>query len=331
MDAQKTKEYLKQVFDIEMTLHTHKKLMEDYKNKRQKERPRTPEFTFYQKPEAPKQLHNDAERKLCDFGLLNNEAIQIVVFFGIGGVFGLFFLIFFFKLMSSLSQGGRWADGGQASAFFLFLGLALATAIPILIGLRIWQKATADIKHRDKIAYEKYTKELEQYNQQYETSKKIYDTRLAQTESRLITYDKTTNVETANLNGSLYKLEKSLKQLYDVNIIYPKYRNLIAIATIYEYFASGRCTELEGPNGAYNLYENELRANIIIGSLGKIISDLQQIKNGQFALYQELQNSNREITRLLYDISDNTQMTSYHAKVAAAAASADRYIVGMVW
>ena len=331
MDAQKTKEYLKQVFDIEMALHTHKKLMEDFQTKRQKERPNTPEFSFYKKPEPPKRLHNETERKLCDFGLLNNEAIQIVVCFGIGGLFGLFFLIGFFTLMSEMGQGGSWVDGGQAKAFLLFLGLGLATAIPIFIGLKIWKRETDYIIQRDKNAYEKYTKDLAQYNQQYETSKKIYDDRLARTQSQIVTYDKVTNVETANLNGSLYKLEKSLKQLYDVNIIYPKYRNLIAIATIYEYFASGRCTELEGPNGAYNLYENELRANIIIGSLGQIISDLQQIKNGQFALYQELQNSNREITRLLYNISDNTQMTSYHAKVAAAAASADRYIVGMVW
>lgn len=327
MDAQKTKEYLKQVFDIEMTLHTHKKLMEDYKTKRQKERPNAPEFSFYQKPEPPQRLHNDSERKLCDFGLLNNEAILIVVCFIIGGLFGIFFI----RTLFMLQYASRWDSGETATFWGLFFGLGIATAIPILIALRVWQKATADIKYRDKIALEKYTNDLAQYNQQYETSKKIYEDRLAQTQSQLVTYDKVTNIETANLNGSLYKLEKSLKQLYDVNIIYPKYRNLIAIATIYEYFASGRCTELEGPNGAYNLYENELRANIIIGSLGQIISDLQQIKNGQFALYQELQNSNREITRLLYNISDNTQMTSYHAKVAAAAASADRYIVGMVW
>ena len=220
MDAQKTKEYLKQVFDIEMALHTHKKLMEDFQTKRQKERPNTPEFSFYKKPEPPKRLHNETERKLCDFGLLNNEAIQIVVCFGIGGLFGLFFLIGFFTLMSEMGQGGSWVDGGQAKAFLLFLGLGLATAIPIFIGLKIWKRETDYIIQRDKNAYEKYTKDLAQYNQQYETSKKIYDDRLARTQSQIVTYDKVTNVETANLNGSLYKLEKSLKQLYDVNIIY---------------------------------------------------------------------------------------------------------------
>ena len=118
-----------------------------------------------------------------------------------------------------------------------------------------------------------------------------------------------------------------METLYSQNIVYSKYRNLIAIATIYEYFESGRCCELEGSNGAYNLYENELRANIIIGSLSQIISDIQQIKNGQYALYQELSRSNK----LLESIADNTQLTAYYANVAAVAASADRYIVGMVW
>ena len=46
-----------------------------------------------------------------------------------------------------------------------------------------------------------------------------------------------------------------LNNYYDKNIIYPKYRDLVALCMIYEYLVSGRCLTLEGRNGAYNKYD----------------------------------------------------------------------------
>lgn len=62
--------------------------------------------------------------------------------------------------------------------------------------------------------------------------------------------------EVKELKKTLDETQAALDALYSVNIIYPKYRNFAAICTIYEYFDSGRCTELSGPTGAYNLYRN---------------------------------------------------------------------------
>jgi hypothetical protein len=125
-------------------------------------------------------------------------------------------------------------------------------------------------------------------------------------------------------------LQISLTKLYSQNIVYAKYRNFVAIATIYEYFESGRCFELEGPNGAYNMYEGELRSSIIICSLSEIISNLGQIKNGQFALYQQIQRSQENVTHLLNNIYDAQVLTAYYANAAAVAASADRIIFGII-
>ena len=36
---------------------------------------------------------------------------------------------------------------------------------------------------------------------------------------------------------------------------------MIAVAKIYEYLKSGRCTQLNGANGAYRIYDNEIRIN----------------------------------------------------------------------
>ena len=39
---------------------------------------------------------------------------------------------------------------------------------------------------------------------------------------------------------------------------------MTAMCTMYEYFVTGRCDKLSGADGAYNLYETEVRQNIII-------------------------------------------------------------------
>ncbi len=81
---------------------------------------------------------------------------------------------------------------------------------------------------------------------------------------------------------------KVKQQLLDLKIIYPKYNDIVAWTTIYEYYQTGRCNALSGPDGAYNLYESETRANIIISQLDKIIDQLDAIKKNQFVLYQVL-------------------------------------------
>ena len=57
----------------------------------------------------------------------------------------------------------------------------------------------------------------------------------------------------------LTKAKEHLQKIYDKNIIFPKYRNLTMVCSLYEYICAGRFTELEGPNGAYNCLETEIR------------------------------------------------------------------------
>ena len=110
--------------------------------------------------------------------------------------------------------------------------------------------------------------------------------------------------------------------IYSANVIYPKYRNLVAVTTIYEYLASGRCDTLEGADGAYNLYEMELRQNIVIGQLSSVLDSLEQIKSNQFTLYSEIAESNRKSAELLSDISDNVEFNRYASEETAKANAA---------
>ena len=106
---------------------------------------------------------------------------------------------------------------------------------------------------------------------------------------------------------------------------------MVAIATINEYLMSGRCFELEGPNGAYNLYEMELRQNIIIGQLSTIINSLEQIRNNQFSLYQELVKANATVNDVLQEVRgvrENTRLTAYFAGVTALIEASPKVYIG---
>lgn len=121
--------------------------------------------------------------------------------------------------------------------------------------------------------------------------------------------------------------EAMLENIYRENIIYPKYRNMVAVLSMYEYFTSGRCTELTGHEGAYNIYENELRLNIIISSLDDILYRLDEIKQNQYVLYQELKSTQNMIDSLSGDLNymmssvnaveRNSSIAAYNSKMAA--------------
>lgn len=111
-----------------------------------------------------------------------------------------------------------------------------------------------------------------------------------------------------------------LGHVYEKNIVHPKYRNLVAISQIYEYIDTGRCTELEGPDGAYNLYESELRQDRIIEQLDVIITQLDRLNNTMGYVASAINQSNNllnNISNSLYRIEANTALTAYNTQCIA--------------
>lgn len=131
------------------------------------------------------------------------------------------------------------------------------------------------------------------------------------------------------------EVEKTLENLYSLNIIFPKYRTMAAITQICEYFESGRCTELAGPNGAYNLYESELRMNLLIDRLDLVISNLEGIRRNQYMLYDEICKGNQLVEEVLDSvnyackkietISVNTSISAYNTKIISDNTQAIRF------
>jgi hypothetical protein len=111
-------------------------------------------------------------------------------------------------------------------------------------------------------------------------------------------------------------------------VVFSKYRNLIALSSFYEYLMSGRCTSLEGTNGAYNLYEMEIRSNQIISQLSNVLNSLEQIKDNQYMAYTQLTSINNNLLELntamdtavnsIEALSDNTEALAHTTQESSA-------------
>lgn len=106
---------------------------------------------------------------------------------------------------------------------------------------------------------------------------------------------------------------QTLEKMYHMDIIHFKYRNLVAVAQLYEYIETGRASTLEGHEGAYNIYEHELRQNMIIDRLDRISEQLEEIAANQSKIYSAICESNM----LLGQIANNTAITAYNTSVMA--------------
>lgn len=164
--------------------------------------------------------------------------------------------------------------------------------------------------------------------------------------------------EIAEAEELLKKTFAARNELYAFDIIFGKYRNAVALSSFYEYLMSGRCTSLEGADGAYNIYESEIRANRVIAQLDTVISSLEDIKQNQYMMYEELCSINSSLDSLNYTmdaalksirgieantnhmseymehisqnsdvIAHNTAVTAYYSKVNAQLTNALGYMV----
>lgn len=157
--------------------------------------------------------------------------------------------------------------------------------------------------------------------------------------------------EIAEAEGLIDETVSARNELYSYNIIFEKYRNVVALSSFYEYFMSGRCSALEGADGAYNIYENEIRMNRVISQLDCVIDELDKIKQNQNMIYEEMCNINVSLQRLnttttkalnaIQNIGDsvahisknsdiiahNTAVTAYYSKLNAELTNALGYMV----
>lgn len=154
------------------------------------------------------------------------------------------------------------------------------------------------------------------------------------------------------------ELNDTLQMLYNLKIdgvycLHPNYRGLSTISILYGYFETGRCTQLQGHEGAYNLYEDEKLKGIIISKVNEISYKLDKLNatmsyvgmvmneiNNQVAILADestrisneisnIQNQiaktgdriNSNISSQLNSIRENTANSAYYSEIGARAAT----------
>lgn len=237
---------------------------------------------------------------------------QGVSYFGdweFGETYGCAYIISF--ILCCIFFGNMWSHmpiilGIICVVFSSFLGgflVALPVSAMFYIGVFIYNKHNAP--------------------KNYEKEMNIYVTQVKQDESRVRNELKIKNnilMKRDILESSLESTQKLLENLYSYNIVYKKYRNIVAITMFCEYLESGICTQLKGHEGAYNQFEKELRDRIIIAELRTISNQLESIQQTQYMLYEEIKKGNDTANRILRSaerMENNSEIEKYSAEVIA--------------
>ena len=165
-----------------------------------------------------------------------------------------------------------------------------------------------DIKN-EKLLQKVYAEKLEQYNKAVDDIQKRNEASQKYAEEHYPTWESNYNESITLMNTDLLMTRKLLDELYQMDYVFNKYRNLPALTSIYEYFITGRCESLSGSHGAYNMYEDEMRKETIITQLNTIIANLEQIKQNQYTLYQQVTIIQKITATILDEIYSNTSPT----------------------
>ena len=203
---------------------------------------------------------------------------------------------------------GIFADPSNWITFLI--GCSIIGYIIALICLFYWHRDTVKDAHDEKKAYPEKLKEVERKKQNRKQEIEYKKKQLTMLPSVV-----------SKSEQELQQTRDLLKKYYDLGFIYPKYRGMVPVCQIYEYLESGRCFSLLGPGGAYNLYESEVRSNLIISKLDDVISRLDDLSAGQQMLANVIRESNRKIDRLSQSfdrIEENTAMSAYYSGITAA-------------
>jgi hypothetical protein len=184
-----------------------------------------------------------------------------------------------------------------------FIILTFASWFGVTIAVACARKMFAHKRYKK--AYTKYLGEMHNYPQ----VRKPFDEKITPIQA---------GIDTAN--SFIAATKHVLSDLYALDIIFAKYRNLVAVSSIYEYLNSGRCDALEGHEGAYNIFESEIRQDMIIVQLDRAIASLEEIRNTQYMLYDAIQESNRlaaQSAAEMRKIGASSALTAYYAKQSA--------------
>lgn len=191
-----------------------------------------------------------------------------------------------------------------------------------------YNKKKKAITQQNSLAYNEYQHTLERYNKELDNVREHNERVKQEYNKDYPAWEQNNQENLALLSKHLSHTKELLAKLYTHDFVYSKYQNLPALTSIYEYILTGRCDELTGPHGAYNLYEDEVRKDMVISQLNTVIENLEKIKQNQYMLYQQVKKISDETSIIKYELDairgytvQLTELTALNTYYSALTAS----------
>lgn len=231
-------------------------------------------------------------------------SIAVSIFTMLTGFIGIPWNKFVFPFLRDASSSVKWFGTSFT------IGGALALVFSLFIFFIMRSKPSDDALHE-------YSEEMKAYEKNIEEQENRIKKELLL--KKKLVYRKN---ELINQKSSI---RENLNQLFSLNIngrpvLHKDYRDIVSVATIIGYLEARKCTELEGYQGAYNLYDQQKRYNTIISKLDLVIDHLEDIKYSQRDLYDAIHDVDNRVNRLngeIMSISDNIQTGLCYKKIIA--------------
>ena len=312
METNDIKKYINIAKKLEVAIYTEEKLENRHKEVLLANSPRIPQFTGPKKPEYSQHPYPQPP------------------VFSSGG----YILVGIALLMFWLCYAHMKNDAPFYALLTFCIGAFFAgSEIKRLLNIKRYKEEYQYKVLQFKYYREKEREALQTYETELANARQQHQILMEKYKKEKFDYDQKVEKEMAIHTEIKKRLEDALIAHYDADKLFPKYRELVAVLTFDEYLQSGRCDSLEGSNGAYNLYEMELRQNIIIGQLNKILDNMELIKNNQYTLYQELSKANTQVEEIIFEIQELkslAKLNSYFSMVTAIAELSPKRIHGYI-
>ena len=317
------------------------------------------EFAKYEKKNKKRKLFERDYSKLND--AVNSFEERVGMYFVFGGIAGVIVgfitnLLHFLGILEKVDRGlikGYVLPGLKTMLITFAIALGIMAIDYIKSSLSDLNKRKSVKRSNNKIPEK--NREIEEFNQKLKeecNEKYLNYVNIRRKEiNRTVPLMKQEREEAKN---QLAFLNETLNSLYNLRIngvlcLHPNYQGLVPISVIYGYFDTGRCTQLQGHEGAYNLYEDEKMKGMIINKLDIVSQQLGQLNTAMVyvgraletcnerlsfmeessnKLIKSVNNMNSDISNQLNGVSnqmstieENTANSAYYAEVGAKMAT----------
>lgn len=200
----------------------------------------------------------------------------------------------------------------------LFVGIAECFLLPICLYFRSVSKEKAEALEAEAAKLNRDSMKMHEMllqEQEKEAEKGLAANNIEET---------AVNQKQEEIHKALVVARSNLAQIYSENVLPQKYRNLAAVATMYEYLETGRCTIIQGHGGIYDTYEVERIHLEQLRQMVQINKTLSRMEDNQRYICQELRQANQTLSSINSSLSEIEKTNAEIAKNTAISAAANK-------